>query len=170
MRDRIWIVGGLAVFVALISAPFWCTTHGAEDLIKLPNLTFPVNQKQCVAPANYMRAAHMQLLLRWRQDVVRHGDRRFVAFNDKVYQRSLTGTCLGCHNKEQFCDRCHAYSGVSGPYCWNCHNPSPTKAVAATPETMHSEDDALNLAQGLPAQLLSQIRHEQPSSFPRSRP
>ena len=25
-------------------------------------------------------------------------------------------------NKAGFCDRCHDYSGVSGPYCWNCHS------------------------------------------------
>ena len=46
----------------------------------------------------------------------------YVAFNGKVYEKSLTGTCLGCHNKAEFCDRCHAYSGVSSPYCWNCHS------------------------------------------------
>jgi hypothetical protein len=95
----------------------------------------PANQKECVAPAGTMRAAHMKMLIQWREDVVRHGDRRFVAFNGKVYEKSLTGTCLGCHNKQQFCDRCHAYSGVSTPSCWNCHSDPQTVARSITRST-----------------------------------
>jgi RNase P subunit RPR2 len=82
-----------------------------------------------------MRAAHMKMLIQWREDVVRRGDRRFVAFNGKVYEKSLTRTCLGCHNKAGFCDRCHAYSGVSGPYCWNCHSDPQTVALSTVRST-----------------------------------
>ncbi|MDE3149846.1 MAG: sulfate reduction electron transfer complex DsrMKJOP subunit DsrJ [Acidobacteriota bacterium] len=136
MRDRIWIIAGLALFAAAVTAPFWCERTPAKDLTKVPNLVLPANQKECVAPVSYMRASHMLLLLRWREDVVRSGQRRYVAFNGKVYDKSLTKTCLGCHNKEQFCDRCHTYAGVSGPYCWNCHNQPQTNVAGLVPRSM----------------------------------
>ena len=170
MRDRIWILAGLALFAAAITVPFWYVHTPARDLTKIPNIVLPANQKQCVAPLSYMRASHMKLLMAWRFQVVREDERKYVAFNGKVYNKNLTETCLGCHNKEQFCDRCHAYAGVSGPYCWNCHNPAPSRALAASPQTMQPEAGLPHLAQGLPAHLLSQLGHGQPSSFPRSRP
>ena len=156
MRDRWWIVAWLALFLATISAPFWYRPTAAGDLTKLPNLVLPANRRQCVAPASYMRAAHMELLTSWREQVVRDGDRKYVAFNGKTYQKSLTATCLGCHNKEQFCDRCHAYAGVSGPYCWNCHNPSASRAVAASPETAVRGADLARLAV-LPGHILAEL-------------
>lgn len=122
MRDRAWILAGLAVFVAIATLPFWSARRTANDFSKVPNLVLPGNASQCVAPATVMRSGHMRMLVSWREDVVRHGDRRYTAFDGKIYEKSLTRTCLGCHNKEQFCDRCHTYAGVSGPYCWNCHN------------------------------------------------
>lgn len=131
MRDRIWIIAGLALFAVLVTAPFWYAHTTAKNLTKLPDLMLPVNQKQCVAPTGYMRASHMLLLLRWRKDVVRRGERNYVAHNGKVYEKSLTKTCLGCHSKEQFCDRCHAYTGVSGPYCWSCHNQAQTNLAGS---------------------------------------
>ena len=156
MRDRAWIIAGLALFVGAIAAPFWCARRGARDLAKLPNLVLPAGQKQCVAPVSYMRAAHMVLLANWRQQVVREGDRRYVAFDGKVYQKSLTATCLGCHNKEQFCDRCHAYAGVSGPYCWNCHTSSASRAAVAMPEATVRGANLAHLEAVLPAHILVQ--------------
>jgi [DsrC]-trisulfide reductase subunit J len=166
MRDRIWIVAGLAIFAALITAPFWRARRGV-DLTKLPVLRLPANQTQCVAPVSYMRAAHMQLLLEWRTDVVRLGERRYVAFNGKVYQRSLTGTCLGCHNKEQFCDRCHSYVGVSGPYCWNCHNQPQAGAAAASVGAVQPPAEAPPRAPSSPDRLLSRKSGPPSSPFPR---
>jgi len=93
----------------------------------------PANAKECVAPAATMRSQHMQMLVSWREDVVRRNDRRYIAVDGKVYDKSLTRTCLGCHNKEQFCDRCHAYAGVSGPDCWNCHHAPQTKIARSLP-------------------------------------
>jgi hypothetical protein len=63
----------------------------------------------------------MDLLLDWREEVVRKGVREFVAFDGKTYTMGLTQTCMNCHtSKEDFCDRCHNYVAVS-PYCWDCH-------------------------------------------------
>ena len=136
MHERIWIIAGLALFAVVVTAPFWSERTPAKGLTKVPNLVLPVNQKDCVAPVSYMRASHMVLLLRWREEAVRQGQRRYVAFDGKVYDKSLTKTCLGCHNKEQFCDRCHTYAGVSGPYCWNCHNQPQTNVAGVSPRSM----------------------------------
>ncbi len=120
MKDRVLIVGGLIVFLALVTYPVWhdLVAHASA---KGPNLGMPAGEKQCVAPLNEMKTSHMQLLLTWRDDVVRNDVRNYRAFTGKTYTMSLSGTCLRCHNKEQFCDRCHTYVGVSTPYCWDCH-------------------------------------------------
>jgi hypothetical protein len=133
MRDRVWSLVGLAVFVVVLTAPFWCARAGANPSARLPNLQLPATQKECIAPAGTMRAVHMQLLVNWREDVVRRGDRKYIAYDGKVYEKSLTHTCMGCHSKAGFCDRCHAYSGVSAPYCWNCHNEPQTTIGRSTP-------------------------------------
>lgn len=126
MRDRPWIVAGLLLFVAAFATPFWHASAHRQAALAGPNLTLPSNQKQCVAPIPYMRASHMRLLLDWRESAVRQGNRDYVSFDHKHYQKSLTKTCWQCHNRAEFCDRCHAYSGVSTPYCWNCHNQPQT--------------------------------------------
>ncbi len=155
MRDRIWIVAGLAVFVALITAPFWRARWGAGDLTKLPVLTLPVNQTQCVAPVAYMRASHMKLLMAWRFEVVREGEHKYVAFNGKVYQMSLDKTCLGCHNKEQFCVRCHTYAGVPNPYCWDCHFQPQATHAAASLAALQPPAEAPQRARSSPDRFLS---------------
>ncbi len=120
MPDRPLIVAGLLVFVGLFSFPIW-RAHASRTASAAPAIKLPANEKQCVAPVEFMRRSHMQLLVDWRETVVRDNQRQFIAFNGKKYDKSLTGTCLGCHNRADFCDRCHSYSGVSGPYCWDCH-------------------------------------------------
>ena len=126
MRDRPLILAGLLLFVGVFTFPVW---HGLAKRTPpdAPAIKLPVNQKQCVAPVAYMRDSHMQLLIDWREEVVRDDQRQFHAFNGKVYDKSLTRTCLEqCHtNRAEFCDRCHNYAGVSSPYCWDCHNNPP---------------------------------------------
>ncbi len=134
MRDRLWISSALVLFVLLVASPFWYARSAAKDLTKVPNLQLPATEKDCIAPAAWMRTSHMQLLVSWREDVVRRGQRQFVASNGKVYEKSLNRTCLGCHNKQEFCDRCHTYAGVSGPYCWDCHSQPPSTVSALIPE------------------------------------
>ena len=49
------------------------------------------------------------------------GKRIYVATDGTKHKMSLTTTCMGCHtSQENFCARCHDYSGVD-PYCWDCH-------------------------------------------------
>lgn len=120
MRERTVIVVALAVFLGILTAPFWYA-RAAGMTAKAPELTRPETEKACVMPVEYMRESHMDLLTTWRDDVVRRQDRSFVAPDGKTYAKSLTGTCLRCHAKKaEFCDRCHAFANVT-PYCWECH-------------------------------------------------
>ncbi len=134
MRDRPLIIAGLLIFVGLFTVPIWRGWAGHTQAAP-PEVKLPAHEKQCVAPVAEMRASHMQMLLDWRDQVVRHNQRQFTAFNGKVYDRSLTRTCLEqCHgDKAQFCDRCHTYAGVSTPYCWDCHNNAPAMVARSTP-------------------------------------
>jgi len=132
MRDRPLILVGLLGFVWLFTLPLW-HAYARKYSPTAPDVKLPANEKQCVAPTAYMRDSHMQLLITWREDVVRNNRRQFTAWNGKVYDMSLTKTCLAqCHtNKVEFCDRCHSYAGVSGPYCWDCHIDKPLVARSA---------------------------------------
>jgi hypothetical protein len=120
MHDGGKITAGLAVFLALVTLPIWYqAARGAETTP--PKLQIVADSEECVAPSQYMRALHMDLLNVWRDEAVRDGDRTYVGVGGKEYDKSLAGTCMGCHSsKEQFCDRCHDYVGAE-PYCWDCH-------------------------------------------------
>jgi [DsrC]-trisulfide reductase subunit J len=120
MRDRGLILGGLALFVGLMTSPMWLNL-AAGTSPKGPEPKLPTQEEHCVAPVEYMRTSHMKLLASWREEVVRGSGRTFVAFDGTTYTMSLTQTCLKCHgSKADFCDRCHEYAGVT-PYCWDCH-------------------------------------------------
>jgi hypothetical protein len=122
MRDRSLIYIGLFLFLGVITLPFTYNL-AAGKTAHPPDLKLPEHEKQCVAPVEYMKSSHMQLLLDWRESAVRRNLREYTAFDGKTYRIGLTGTCLErCHtNKEDFCNRCHNYMGVQEPYCMNCH-------------------------------------------------
>jgi hypothetical protein len=132
MRDRGIILTGLVVFLGLITFPAWYDlARGATS--KGPQLVLPAAEKQCVAPTAWMRAWHMQLLVDWREQVVRQDNRTYRTSDGRVYEASLTGTCImKCHTvKADFCDRCHNYAAVGSPYCWDCHvDPRLVKPLA----------------------------------------
>lgn len=121
MRDRGVIYTGLLVFLGIITFPMW-HDWAAGTTSRGPDPVLPAQEKQCVAPLSTMRTSHMQLLMDWRNGVVRRNVHTYTAFNGRNFNMSLTGTCLtGCHtNKADFCDRCHNYAGVA-VYCWDCH-------------------------------------------------
>lgn len=122
MRDKGLIMAGLVAFVGLITFPIWYDIAGGKTSAP-PDLKLPTQAKECVMPVEYMKASHMNLLLTWRDEVVRYDNRTFRNDAGKTYTISLNGTCLEqCHtSKAEFCDRCHNYNGVSDPYCWDCH-------------------------------------------------
>ncbi len=131
MRDRGIILGGLLVFLGVLTFPVWYNL-AAGTTSKAPDLKLPTQEKNCVAPVEYMRTSHMDLLMDWREQVVRHNIRTFKAFDGKMYTMGLSQTCLKCHtSKADFCDRCHDYAGVK-PTCWDCHvDPNPAQRSKA---------------------------------------
>jgi hypothetical protein len=119
------IVAGIVVFVIVITIPFWYS-RGKSAAPPVLSLDTPaiaqLKEKRCVENTSFMRKSHMKLLDTWREGAVREGKRLHTASDGRVFEVSLSGTCLKCHsNKEQFCDRCHNYVGVK-PTCFSCHS------------------------------------------------
>lgn len=131
MHDRLLIFCGLFLFTALVTFPVW-QGIAMQTSNKGPELKVVEGQKTCVAPREYMRAAHMELLMNWRDTRVREHQRQFTAYDGKVYTISLTKTCLTqCHgSKDKFCDSCHSYAGIPTPSCWNCHTSPLADSIA----------------------------------------
>jgi len=120
MYDAGKIIIGLVVFIALVSYPIWYDA-ARGDIPTSADPKIVTSEKECVAPTEYMKANHMDLLNQWRDDVVRKGVRVYTAESGRKFEMSLTHTCMDCHsNKSEFCDECHNYAGVD-PYCWDCH-------------------------------------------------
>ena len=118
MYDKGKVLTGLAVFIVIASLPLWFNVGGEA---KVPNPELPKNVKNCVKPVEYMRTSHMKLLLEWRDEVLRDGNRGKVTVDGVEYQKSLQNGCMLCHtSKVKFCDECHRYAAVK-PYCWDCH-------------------------------------------------
>jgi len=121
-----YILLGLAIFFGLVISPI-LPNLGKIVAAPSPKLDTPAIQKlaekerQCVMPTPYMRANHMQMLIDWREAVVRNGNREFINPEGKKFTVSLSNTCMECHsNKTQFCDQCHNFVAVT-PNCWGCH-------------------------------------------------
>ncbi|MGD9971584.1 MAG: sulfate reduction electron transfer complex DsrMKJOP subunit DsrJ [Desulfatirhabdiaceae bacterium] len=128
MNDRKYILTGLAIFIVIVTFPFWYNLGKAAPAPEIKLTEKAKAAKTCVMPTSYMRAEHMQLLDLWRHNVVRNAERVFVNAEGKEFDMSLSNTCLDCHsNKADFCDKCHDYSSVR-PYCWDCHIENPKEA------------------------------------------
>ncbi|MCP5112376.1 MAG: cytochrome C [bacterium] len=131
MRDRGWILIGLLIGLGLLTFPIWYNSAAGTDSSR-PELKKAVEGSECIYGTEYMRANHMDVLMDWRDEVVRNGN-RYVEIGGKKVEMSLTRTCMGCHaDAGQFCTKCHDYSGVD-PYCWDCHVP-PEDASHTPPE------------------------------------
>ncbi len=124
--DLKYILLGLAIFFGLVISPI-LPNLGKIVAAPSPKLDTPAilklaeKERQCVMPTPYMRANHMQMLIDWREAVVRNGDREFINPQGKKFTVSLSNTCMECHsNKTKFCDQCHNFVAVT-PNCWGCH-------------------------------------------------
>jgi hypothetical protein len=136
LYDFKYIALGLLIFFGLVFSPILPNlgkTVAAPD----PKLDTPAIQKlaekdrKCVMPKDFMRASHMQMLVDWREAVVRDGQREFVNPEGKKFTASLSNTCMECHtNKTKFCDQCHNYVAVT-PNCWGCHLDKEQKVAKA---------------------------------------
>ncbi len=118
MYDAPKVIAFLVAFMAVVLLPF---LYGAKAGDGMPELPKPAGESECVESKDFMRAWHMDMLNQWRDDVVRRGDRSYTAQDGDKHEKSLTMTCLKCHeSEEKFCGECHNYAGVE-PYCWTCH-------------------------------------------------
>ena len=84
MRDRPQIFAGLLIFVGLFTFPLWYA-HAGKTSAAAPDIKLPAQEKQCVAPLNYMRNSHMQLLVELER---RSGARRPTPIHG-VYRQGL---------------------------------------------------------------------------------
>ena len=118
------IIAGIVAFVIVITLPFWYNRakNAAPPTLNLDTPAIAqLKEKRCVEDTSFMRESHMKLLGTWREGAVREGNRLYTASDGRIFEASLSGTCLKCHsNKEQFCDRCHNYVGAK-PMCFSCH-------------------------------------------------
>ncbi|MDR3602689.1 MAG: sulfate reduction electron transfer complex DsrMKJOP subunit DsrJ [Desulfosporosinus sp.] len=130
------IIASLIIFVAFLTLPFFFNLGKANAGPDLPTYASS-SDSQCVEPAAYMKANHMQLLLKWRDSDVRDGNSVYINSQGKSFDISLE-TCVQCHTtqatkntvgvnnpalntSDQFCVSCHNYASVK-PTCWNCHS------------------------------------------------
>ncbi len=156
MNDKAKIIAGLVVFLALFTAPFWINIATGQDwsrpnrvveeeiarLRQDPGLPCALKQtdeeRAQGLPNIEMTNRHMALLLEWRDEVVRDGDRTIpewwqdrngnpIVVHGRPLKKSLSDGCLVCHTKkkpgeseDKFCDVCHTYVEME-PYCWDCH-------------------------------------------------
>ena len=121
MGDKGKILLGLAIFVILITFPLWSRVAAGDALPGRAELEYPTDSEVCVEDTEYMRASHMDLLNQWRDDLVRDGNTEYLSSSGETYYKSLTKTCMSCHeDRDAFCTRCHDYADVQ-PTCWECH-------------------------------------------------
>ena len=127
------VIVGLTIFLVLVTLPLW-KNLGKVIPAPDPKLDTPaimaMKEKKCVESREFMKANHMLLLVDWREEVVRTGNREYTATDGKKYNASLSNTCMECHsNYSQFCNSCHGYVGVV-PNCWGCHLDREKKQLA----------------------------------------
>jgi hypothetical protein len=119
VSDKPIIIVGLVIAVGALTFPFWYNLAIGSPTPS-PDLETP--EGQCVEDVETMRAEHMDLLNKWRDAVVRDGEKTYVSktYGDS-HEMSLTRTCMSCHeSRESFCQKCHSYANVE-PTCWDCH-------------------------------------------------
>jgi hypothetical protein len=96
MYDTAKIMLGIFIFLAISTSPFWFNqATGQSDYMPDP-VIYTKNipgQEACVMSVDFMKSSHMDLLNKWRQTVVREGNRIFVSPDGKEYRMSLSNTC-----------------------------------------------------------------------------
>lgn len=128
-----YVIPGLIVFLAIATFPFWARFVMGGQAAYPYSKESPAG-RQCLLEKSQMRSDHMQMLVEWRDEVVRDGDRTpQETLDGVVVEKSLTNGCMKCHAKEDvtidgveyksvatYCLDCHDYVGVDA-YCWECH-------------------------------------------------
>lgn len=131
-----YIVPALAAFLVVATLPIWHSLAARG-----PGFQSPPNPRgeRCIEPKSVMRAQHMRLLVRWRDEVVRQDRRVYTATDGRVWEKSLR-TCIACHGHADSqgksttaaaaCSECHGFVNAKLD-CWNCHHDSAAPAAKA---------------------------------------
>jgi hypothetical protein len=135
MRDRLLILAGLLLFVALLTWPSWQGLL-VREAASAPTPAVRAGLTHCIRDTEWMRRHHMQLLMHTRDAVVYRGIRD--------PNETLPG-CMNCHltrladgsyptvsSPQFFCNSCHSYAGVETD-CFSCHSNRPDPATGGTP-------------------------------------
>jgi hypothetical protein len=121
MNDKKLIITGLVIFLIAVTFPVWYSLAAKGDFER-SKLELPADKSKCVEEKAYMASNHMKLLYDWRETLVRENKKDYTSeASGEKFEKSLTRTCLGCHNdRDKFCNKCHTYADVY-PTCWGCH-------------------------------------------------
>ena len=137
LYDGKYILPAVAVFLAVAIFPVWRATGGRGPGFRSPPNP---NGERCIEPKDFMRAEHMRMLVRWRDQAVRENSRVYVAADGRRWEKGLE-TCVACHGHADArgksttaaaaCSECHGYVDAKLD-CWDCHHESaePNPAVA----------------------------------------
>ena len=135
-----YILPALAAFLVVATLPVWRGAAARGSSFQSP--PNPQGQR-CIEPKDVMRAGHMRMLVRWRDEVVREDRRLYVASDGRQWQKSLVKTCLSCHGPVDAngksttaataCNECHEYVKARLD-CWNCHLDAATAGVKTVAE------------------------------------
>jgi hypothetical protein len=122
MTHDLWkVAAGLSACGFLASYPLWQRIAFGQEPAPV---SVPVDGA-CIEPLDQIRADHMQLLARWRDDVVRGNDLA-VAVAGVEREKGLESVCLDCHrDPAAFCERCHDAAGIRTD-CFDCHSAGAT--------------------------------------------
>lgn len=142
MYDGPKIIIGIIIFLGVVTFPFYYNAYSSS--VKGNNLMNPSELKggdndlhpplpgeKKQRTLKDMRSNHMKILYKWRDQVIRHDDRKSG--------KGLQLSCTLCHARKQenvikapgmpkiSCEGCHSYTGVQ-LYCWDCHFDSKEKS------------------------------------------
>lgn len=118
MYNKKYVIAGIIVFLLILFSPFIYNSFisGAKAA---PELEKPKGEP-CPFDVDWMRANHMVLLKKWREEVIREGKTSFI-YNGVELERTFEEECFKCHTSyDNFCGKCHEYSGAT-PNCFDCH-------------------------------------------------
>jgi [DsrC]-trisulfide reductase subunit J len=98
MYDAGKVLIGLVIFCVLFTSPVWYNLAVGEEIVQ-PDLG-PAElyvkenglENKCID--ENMKADHMTILNRWRDEAIREGKRDLP---DSDFKKSLSNTCLECH-------------------------------------------------------------------------
>jgi len=98
MYDAGKVLIGLVVFVVLFTSPVWYNLAVGEEIshpdLSPAELYARENSVEAKCIEENMKADHMTILNRWRDEAIREGKRDLEGTH---FKKSLSNTCLECH-------------------------------------------------------------------------